>query len=87
MKYGDPTKGTVGRQDVERELLLHLLTPWLVLKRLIMFGVFADDDRFSRRARADLTQQLEKLPECFGIGNFSSRLVRNFPWRKCTAPK
>jgi len=54
---------------VERELGLELLAPFLVQKRVMVFGVVANHNDSSRRARADLTQQFEKLPKCLGIEN------------------
>jgi len=54
---------------VERELGFELLAPFLVQKRVMVFGVVANHNDSSRRARADLTQQFEKLPKCLGIEN------------------
>ena len=54
---------------MERELGLELLAPFLVQKRVMVFSIVANHNDSSRGARADLTQQFEKLPKCLGVEN------------------
>ena len=46
-----------------------LLAPFLVQKRVMVFSIIANHNDSSRGARADLTQQFEKLPKCLGVEN------------------